>query len=407
MSAEIHPLSKAELSRLGTVKGKIAKFDLSRVLADQFDALLVTLKDRGTHEFTGIGLNFDLLKKTKQVNEKTQQRKSETKTSRTRATQGSFTFSQSAMNKRKDVTAKIAKTIADTLMITDSLAFLKFRAVSFKPAELEVLCNAIYRCDTLRVLHFCDVPMGDSGFSTLTRALKRKGIIDLQCRKCGLTDACGVDLHSLVSYQVSVQTESQWLDSLSARRPVASPLVCMQLIDLRDNDLTYVFIREVYDSLLDLPLKVFDLRGNPGITGTLVTSLIKDMPDTKIRTGLSKPIKGSKPAKKPYSSKIGRTTASAASSTTSARKRASSVKTLKRENVRLKNLVGDLESGDNIVEIEPDLAIVGPRARELANHLIALDQMIEKMHLGPSFLHDTSISTAAKKKVVKKRRQVC
>ena len=171
MSAEIHPLSRAELLRLGTMKGKVAKFDLSRVSSEQFDALLVTLKDRGAHEFTGIGLNFDLLKKTKQVNEKTQKRKSETKTSRTRATQGSFTFSQSAMNKRKDVTEKIAKTIADTLTITDSLAFLKFRAVSFKPAELDVLCDAIYKCDTLRVLHFCDVPMGDSGFRKLARAL--------------------------------------------------------------------------------------------------------------------------------------------------------------------------------------------------------------------------------------------
>ena len=262
---------------------------------------------------------------------------------------------------------------------------------------------------------FCFVPMGDSGFTKLARSLKRRGVVDLQCRKCGLTDACGADLHSLVSYQVSVQSESQWLESLSARRPVASPIVCMQIIDLRDNDLTYVFIREVSDSLLDLPLKILDLRGNPGITAAQVTPLAQEMPEATIRTGLSKPIKGSKPKKKPYSSKIGKSTEPSSTAGSKGKKRASSVKALKRENVRLRNLVDDLESGGNIVELEPDLAIVGPRARELANHLIALDKMLEKMNMGTSFLRDStthSTSVVKKKpqkkmKAAKKKRPVC
>lgn len=391
MSAEARTLCDAELYRIGKIKGKCAKFDLSRVSCEQFDSLIRTLKIRCAHEFYGLGLTFDLLNKTKTKNIQTEASKSETRTSKTRITQGSFALAMSAISKRRGVTAKIAKSIKEILEATETISFLKLRSITFMPNDILDLADAVYACNTIKSLRLCNIPLGDKGFSKLCRALKKKGVVDLQLRKCHLTDKCGPDMHSLISYHVSVQSECQWQESLAASGSFA-PLVCLQTLDLRDNDFTYAFIREIFDPVLDLPLKILDFRGNPGISGTIVAELANQMPGTAIRTGLSKPIKESKPAKKPYKSKIGRKLMSSTSE--SRQTRSASSRTLRKENARLHNLVNTLENGGDIVELEPDLAIVGPRAQELAHHLIELDKMLEQLQIGrPSFLRDVPRKT--------------
>ena len=386
MSRAARLLTHADLCRIGTIKGNCAKFDLSRIFFDQFDSLVKTLKALCLHEYTGLGLTFDLLSRTKHKNMQTEASKMETRTSKCRTTQGSYALSMSAISKRSGLTAKIARAVKEILSETDSISFFKLRSITFKPNDITEIADGVFACETLRVFRLCNVPLGDKGFAKICRALKRTGVVDFQCRKCMLTDKCGPDLHALISYHVSIQSEEQWKESLANDEPDA-PLVCLQTLDLRDNDFTYVLIREIFDALLDLPLKVLDFRGNPGISATIVANLAREKPQTIIRTGLSKPVKESKPAKKPYMSKIGRKVL--ASTADSKPTRSTAAKGLRRENIRLKNLVNTLENGGEIVELEPDLAIVGPRANELAHHLAELDRMLAQMKSGrPSFLHE-------------------
>jgi hypothetical protein len=163
---------------------------------------------------------------------------------------------------------------------------------------------------------------------------------------------------------VSLQGTVLWHDSLLGQVP--SETVCIQVLDLRDNDLTYLAIREFGDALLDLPLKLLDLRGNPGISSAVVTRLAHDMPGTTIRTGLSRSIKVARRVRmfvqrKPVvkHSKVEK-------------------KKLRKDNDRLRTLVRQLESGAPVVELEPNLTIVGPRAKELARHLAELDQIMQE-----------------------------
>ena len=183
----------------------------------------------------------------------------------------------SAISKRRGVTAKIAKSVKEILDVTESISFLKLRSITFMPNDLNDLADAIFACNTIKSLRLCNIPLGDKGFAKLCRALKKRGVVDLQLRKCRLTDRSGPDMHSLISYHVSVQSECQWQESL-ASSGVCAPLVCLQTLDLRDNDFTFAFIREIFDPILDLPLKTLDFRGNPGISGSVVAALSTQMP---------------------------------------------------------------------------------------------------------------------------------
>jgi hypothetical protein len=169
------------------------------------------------------------------------------------------------------------------------------------------------------------------------------------------------------------------------------PHLCLQRLDFRDNDLTYVLIREISDDLIDLPLEILDFRGNPGISSEIVSDLARQMPAALFRTGISSPIKTKRLS-------IAQRTIRATPKITSrpklpktALKRdvksGPSVQDLSRENAKLRNLVNELESGGRRIEIEPNLVIVGPRAKELKDHLVRLDKLLRELDLGvPAFL---------------------
>jgi hypothetical protein len=396
MGARVPLLSPSDLASIAKVQGKCVKVDLSQMSFAQFESLMKTLRVKGRHEFTGIGLNLDLHNATLRKCEHTVQDRSETRASKTRCTRGSFALSNSVFRHRPQLTHDLSLILSGILKRTDSVAFISLRSLDFDAPDLRVLCDAFFTCDTLRVVHFCNVPFGDAGFARVSRAFKKCGVVDLQCRKCGLTDKSAADLESLISYHVSIQSELRWHNSLS--REQSCPVVCLQHLDLRDNDFTFITIREVFDSLLDLPLRTLDFRGNPGISAGLVATLAHEIPGTTIRTGISKPIKGPKPKPKLYASK------SRPHSVAQDTERPH----LRKDNIRLRKLVDHLEKGGEIVEIEPDLAIVGPRARELADYLVQLDEIFKQRNLAPRLLADDREvrPPPGPKKQVKKKKPV-
>jgi hypothetical protein len=391
MSVEVPTLGQAELAAIGKVDGQCVKVDLSRMGSATFDSLMKTLLVRGRHGLTGIGLNLDLYAKTKEENQRAEDSKLETRTSKTRSARGSFSLGQSALARRKGLSTDIAGMIFKTLSQSDSVEFLGLRSIDFLSNDFQIIADSVSRSVSLRTLHFCNLPLGDANFAGICRALKKPSVVELRCRKCGLTDNSAESLHSLISCHVSVQGELQWHNSLSGRVP--SPMVCLQCLDLRDNDFTSVTICAIGDSLLDLPLKLLDLRGNAGITGSVVASLAREMSSTTIRTGPSQPIKHGKRAKKPYASKIGQAA------------RSNENRIVPKDD-RKRTAIADCANREDVVEIEPGLTIVGSRARELAEYLAQLDRLMARTKMAvPSFFGRAvdGGSTKVPKKRFKKR----
>ena len=242
-------------------------------------------------------------------------------------------------------------------------------------------------------MRFCDTPIGDDGFDRLARALRKQSVTTLQLRKCGLTDASGKAMRSLLFFHSYVQSTVEWKDSLSKNRPGSrSPILCISSLDLRDNEFTFQFIDEIHDPLIDLAImKELDLRGNAGISSTIVADLVNRAPNTTILTGPSKQIKMPKPPPKLYRSSSSKSSLSTVFPVESPRvQKENRIQELEMENERLRTLIEYLQDGTNIVQLEPGLNIVGPRAQELVEHINKLDELLVQSHDGPSvFLSST------------------
>jgi hypothetical protein len=352
-----------------------------------------TLIVRSRGDLSGLGLNLDLYNHTSEQNHRTADSRLETRTSKTRMGRGCFALSQSALVHHKTLASDIASVVSQILCQSETLDFLSLRSIHFSPPDIQSLTDSIYRSVSLRTLHFCNVPLGDAGFASLCRALKKQSVLELRCRKCGITDRGAESLHSLISYHVSIQGDVRWHNSLSGRVP--SPVVCLQHLDLRDNELTVATICEIGDSLLDLPLKVLDLRGNAGLSASVVARLAREIPSTDIRTGPCPAIKQSKRRRKPYRSKIGQ------------KMEASEKKETLKENNGRQGKDEKAEGNEEVVELEPGLTIAGRRARELAAYLGQLDRFMQRAKFGvPSFFASQGGDAPAKapKKTFKKRR---
>lgn len=357
-------LTNFDLSKIGNCTDKTVDFDLSRISFDQINPLISTLEYRGINELTSISLNFNLLKRTKARDNSRMQSKSETRTSKSRITQP-YALEMSAVGRRKNLTQDISCTLFKIISESNSLLKLNLRSIPFAQQDYSVIFNAFQRAHSLRSLHLYDLQLGDEGFEVLCRCLKCELINDLQCRKCRLTDLSAKSLKSLISYHVSLQSEIQWRESLGSKG--SAPLICLTKIDLRDNEFSYILIKTIHDDILDLPLSVLDLRGNIGITDTVICHLQEEIPYAEIKTGVTPPVKKKK---------------NAAKRKKKTKKLQSKKKRLEDENERLRGLVDTLNRGPEIVEIEPDLKIVGPRASELAEHIMQLDAIISSIDKG-------------------------
>ncbi|KAK8894734.1 hypothetical protein M9Y10_023171 [Tritrichomonas musculus] len=397
-------LTTKELVQIGKVDGQCYKFDLSRLSGEKFDNLLKSLSTMTINRMTGLGFNIDLLTKTKQRRKNTEKNGSRgEKLAQKKLHQMPVALSSSVMSKKKNATRSICLLLSETLPKSETLEFLKFRSLPLKMTDIELLSQGIFESNSLRTLRFCDVPLKDEGFERLARAMRRQSILNLQLRKCSLTDASGNAMRSLLYYHSYIQNEAEWRNSLSTKHSGSAqcPILCLTNLDLRDNEFTFEYIDIISDPLIDLRIiKVLDLRGNAGITNTVISKLVTDIPDTAILTGPSKPIKSPKPPPKIFRSI---SQMSRAKSTTNDIPRmvpSGEAKTkmdmrihdLEVENERLSLLIEYLQNGTKVIELEPGLKIIGPRADIFAEHIVKLDELLSKSQDAPQpFLSSSSV----------------
>ncbi|EAY17072.1 hypothetical protein TVAG_297510 [Trichomonas vaginalis G3] len=388
------PLNMKEIEQISKSKDGIYKFDLSRITPDVFEQLLKSIPDKFSSKAVGLGFNCDLLIRTNRKNEQLQE---EDPRSNKRPVYP-LTLLNSTCRQKKDFTKKLVKTLCTTISESQILEFLKFRTIPFSQVDIDLLANAIFSSNTLRVLRFCDIPLGDKGFSRLCRSLRKRSIVEVQFRKCELTDECTCDLRSLLAFHVFVQSEADWKDHVLG---VPSQNVCLQSLDLRNNEFTYQFINIIEDALLDVPLKLLDLRGNNGLTQTMVKKMQSKVPQTKILCGICPDVKFEKPKEEPPQQEPQRRSSSRASN------KFKRIHDLEEENQRLRALIEELQIGVNVANLEPGLMIVGPRAKDLVTEITKLDNLLGTLEgISPApFLQSTRVHVKdeAKKKLTSKK----
>ena len=237
--------------------------------------------------------------------------------------------------------AEVAALVSRILFKTKRLHSLSLKSINLDFCDLDVICQGLISCSTLRSLAFVSVPIGDEGFQMLAAALRRPGVTDLTCRACGLTDDSSAELRQLVKFHMIVQRKEDNTANKEKRTP---ELIALASIDLRGNALTPYFVEDVRNLVDRSPVYRFDLRDNAEITRAMKRI------SPKFIVGV-----------------------------TPKRGKVSDDERLKLENERLKGKVGRIIGRKNVAAVNDKVFIVGHRAPELADHIFALDRLCTKL----------------------------
>ena len=379
-------LSKDDFLKYSKNKEGIYKFDLSKLPFNLFDSLMKTILVKQNKLIEGIGFNYDLLIRT-------ERRIIELKEKKPRdplVTQLPVSLENSSALKKENISKLLIENISKLIKSSEILKFLKFRSIPLKFFDIDLLSENLYKNNSLRILRFCDIPLGDKGFNRLARSLRKQSIIEIQLRKCLLTDKCSNDIKSLLSFHLFIQSEHNWRESLSGFN--TNNIVCLNTLDLRDNEFTFQFIKDIEDSLYDIPLKKLDLRGNLGITESFINNISNQLPNLKILTGILLPIKSkplfnieniSSPNKLlKKKKKIINNSPKKIEENNIIPIKKHKLKELQNENELLKKLIKEIKNKINFTELEPGLYIVGEKSLEAVEELIKINKLLKESNVG-------------------------
>ena len=389
-------LSLTELEKMGSNISGVYKFDISRISSDQYTSWLRSILHY-SDSFKGLKFCLDLaetISRKRNFTNKNGSRGDKLGQSRQPLP---VALDNSAMTRLPNASKDLYSTVSKLITRAKEFEFLKFRNIQCTFSDIDTLSASIFQSSTIRKLHFCDVNMGDAGFERLCRALRKRSVTDLQCRKCGLTDKSAGPFRSLLQFQPFLQYEFSWEDSLISDAPTgATSVVCLQRFDLRDNLFTSQFIDDVKDALYFENFSLIDLRGNFGISEAIILPVRKEIQqlnkkaptkiNIKILVGLSALPKESKLMERKIASSKKHPQKTANSEPLS------KIKLLEEENRQLKYVIDCLQNHTNIETLEPGLDIVGSQAPQLVSHIRTLDNFLITSTNGPQpFLMESKV----------------
>ena len=238
---------------------------------------------------------------------------------------------------------EIAALISRILFKTKRVHNLILKSIQFDFSDLDVICQGIEACSSLRRLKLVSIPLCDEGFERLSASLRKKSVTELELRKCELSDACSSEVRQLVKFHTIIQKRQE---NIARREKKRADLVCLSSIDLRGNKFTRDFVDDIKEIVDNSPVYRFDIRDNVGIPSDIKLS-------TKFEIG-SSPKRGRKAIM-------------------------NSEDKLRRENEKLKGRINRLLGRKNIAAVNDYVFIIGRRAPELADHIFSLDRLCTKL----------------------------
>ena len=409
------PLTPREIEFISRHEGRIYKFDLSQINEKSFDGLISFFQNDFEFGMDGLGFNNDFLIETirKKEREQIENPFDDPELSYP------YILEQSVTKNRKNFVTQLISGLSNLLNRSASLAYLKFRFLPFQQSDFDILSNALINCSSLRIFKLCDIQLGDNQFGKLSRALRKMNIEEVQFRKCCLSDAISYDMRTFLSFHSFSKSELMWKNKMLGKNKKDKQISgihnsYLQFIDMRENNFSESFVEIIYDSLKDLNPLLFDLRGNDQIKQTsYIKAVQKSIPNCTIKVSYCKPpktklnpqqfpqkddfvassimnfpklqdISGNDFSKSlPLPSISDRSQSSSFSSISHDRKKNSKILELEEENRRLKQLIEQLELGANIIELEPDLFIVGEQSQEFVERICKLDSLLTRAANGP------------------------
>lgn len=237
--------------------------------------------------------------------------------------------------------SEISALISRLLFRTKRLNGIAVKSINFSYQDIDVICQGIEACRTIRKLKFVSLPLNDEGFERLAAALRHRSLTQLTCKKCNLSDDIVAFFRPLVKFHTGVQQREVRTAEKEKRK---TELVALTYFDLRGNRFTSFFVDGMNSVIDRSPISRFDLRDNPGIPQSIHAS-------PKFEFG----------------------------STRKNARRTSADDNLRSENEHLKGRLHKLLGKKNIAAVTDTVFIVGKRAPELADHIFSLDRLFTQL----------------------------
>lgn len=358
----VEELGVDAIRRMGSESEGFLRFDLSRLTGDEYASLLKSLPKAISHGVNRIGFNTNLLAETTELRALDAQKPARSRTMRQNY-RGPTELSNSAVQTRPGLVDDLARRVAGMLRQPLGIEGLEFCCMAFSTEAHRTLIDAYGSCTTLRVLRYFNVPFTEEDATQLCRVLTRPSVVDLQLRRCGLTDSFAEPLAAMLQMHPFIQKfhELQTYDE-------TPQIIRIQRLDLQENEFGIDFLDQLEAPLMDLDLERVDLRGNCGIPAGKLSELQEQLPPGSLLHGPSVPVclNQEKEAlrKKKHRQAVLRKIAQ-----------------LEGQNRELREFIHAFEDLEVIAELEPQLYIVGEDAPKFVDEFVRIDSTIARKKL--------------------------
>ncbi|OHS98319.1 hypothetical protein TRFO_35263 [Tritrichomonas foetus] len=234
-------------------------FDFSRINYHQSDQVLASIVKYAKKDIQSLTVCLDMYNEIYEMNASFKPSMKNAQSLRNEPP----TLTNSAFRKDGSILQAIAIAMKYILPRSQNLTHLEFRNISFCTEQIQILGKALEQCTSLQSLSFDNVPLFDTGYAVIIKAIRRMKLSCLKCKSCNITDLSSSTTKMFLNYKAEGRTNKN----------KKSQQACLRVLDLRYNSFSYRLLLEIGDVLSIVPLKVLDLRYNQLIDSKIAKNM--------------------------------------------------------------------------------------------------------------------------------------
>lgn len=373
MSGKEPKTKKDGLIKYSTGKQGQVLIDISKIPAKDYEGVLTELVKQGKNNITSLIISLDTYQ-TVYPNEFPQNHSAAPKQN---ARGEPVLLQNSAYKASNKAMQSMRLALKHIFAKTTSLTEIIFRSIFFSSDEMQKLIELIKECPMIKRIYFENVPLYDKDFEIIATLAKKQGIESFGCSACGLTDDSIYTIISIINYHYSVQGNQNYMASLRGGNDTYTKNCISELHFPRNNFSTRALF-EIGESISDIPLLLLDLSGNQEMDERMANNIRKNAPHVDLLINndtINSFERRSKESRQKQRS-------DSSMSLSEPKIKMSEPLPQEEDELRIPTFaLGDFEpeGTDNEVWISKDLKVVGPRAKEFAIYLHALQVSLLKL----------------------------